>query len=254
MVAKAGEGYPARFILDMVQDNPGEPQQASAFRDPRKLADWGYNGQVIEAEAEASETFDAIGPDILTKSSEARIWIEEHAQSLESKAQQAHAAGIRAYAWFQFIVLPKALVGRFKNDICDERGRIDLERPVTQTLLRAQVGELFARCPSLDGLVVRTGEVYLQDTPFHAASGNANEGKTQGSSAILNGPESHIALLKLLRDEACVKRNKMIFYRTWDFGNNFHVNPAYYLKESEAIEPHRDLIFPSSLRPGIFCA
>jgi len=252
MVAKAGEEYPGGFVLDMVQDNPGEPQQASAFRDPRKLADWGYNGQVIEAEADASETFDAIGPDILTKGSEARIWIEEHAQSLESKAQQAHAAGIRAYAWFQFIVLPKALVGRFKNEICDERGRIDLERPVTQTLLRAQVGELFARCPSLDGLVVRTGEVYLQDTPFHAASGNANEGKTQGSSAILNGPQSHIALLKLLRDEACVKRNKMIFYRTWDFGNNFHVNPAYYLKVTEAIEPHRDLIFSIKPQAGDF--
>ena len=51
--AKAGGNSPARFVLDMVQDNPGEPPQPSAFRDPRHLADWGYNGQVIEAGADS---------------------------------------------------------------------------------------------------------------------------------------------------------------------------------------------------------
>jgi len=252
LAAKAGEDSPARFVLDMVQDNPGEPQQPSAFRDPRKLAGWGYNGQVIEAVADSCETFDAIAPDIMTPGGEARLWIEQHAQSLEIKAQQAHAAGIKAYAWFQFIVLPKALVAKFKNDICDARGRIDLERPLTQTILRAQVAELFARCPSLDGLVVRTGEVYLQDSPFHAASGNANEGKTQGGSAIINGPQSHIALLNILRGEACEKRNKTIIYRTWDFGNNFHVNPDYYLRVTDAIEPHPNLIFSIKHQAGDF--
>ena len=169
-----------------------------------------------------------------------------------SKAQQAHAAGIKAYAWFQFIVLPKALVAKFKDDICDERGRIDLERPMTQKILRAQIAEVFARCPSLDGLVVRTGEVYLQDSPFHAASANANESKTQSSTAIIHGPDSHIALLKILRDEACVKLNKLVIYRTWDFGNNFHVNPEYYLKVTDAIEPHPNLIFSIKHQAGDF--
>ena len=40
--------FPARFVLDMVHNNPGEPPQPTAFRDPRRLADWGYNGQVID--------------------------------------------------------------------------------------------------------------------------------------------------------------------------------------------------------------
>lgn len=243
---------PSRFILDMVQDNPGEPQQASAFRDPRQLAGWGYNGQVIEAQADSCETFDAIAPDILPPGSEARIWIEQHAQALELKAQQAHAAGIRALAWFQFIVLPKALVAKFKDDICDDRGRIDLARPMTQKILRAQLDELFDRCPSLDGLVIRTGEIYLQDSPFHAASANANESKTQSSTAIIHGPDSHIALLTLLRDEACAKRGKLIIYRTWDFGDNFHINPEYYLKVTDAIAPHTNLIFSIKHQAGDF--
>jgi hypothetical protein len=248
-----GDGiFPPHFVLDMVQDNPGEPQQPSAFRDPHRLADWGYNGQVIEGGADSCETFDAIAPDILPKGSEARTWIEQHAQALELKAQLAHAAGIKAYAWFQFIVLPKALVAKFKSDICDERGRIDLERPMTQKILRAQIAELFERCPDLDGLVVRTGEIYLQDSPFHAASANTNESKTQSSTAIIHGPDSHIALLKILRDATCVQRNKMVIYRTWDFGNNFHVNPEYYLKVTDAIEPHPNLIFSIKHQAGDF--
>lgn len=236
----------------MVQDNPGEPPQPSFFRDPQHLADWDYNGQVIEAEADSCETFDAIAPGILPEGSEARTWIEQHAQNLEQKARLTHAASIKAYAWFQFIVLPKALIAKFKNDICDERGRIDLEKPATQKILRAQIDELFDRCPDLDGLVVRTGEIYLQDSPFHAASANANESKTQSSTAIIHGPDSHIALLKILRDEVCVKRGKMVFYRTWDFGNNFHVNPQYYLKVTDAIEPHPNLIFSIKHQAGDF--
>jgi hypothetical protein len=251
-MAKAGEDFPARFVLDMVHDNPGEPPQESSFRNPRRLADWGYNGQVIEAGADSCETFAAIDPAIMLKGDNARAWIEQRVMSLEQLAQKAHAANLKAYAWMQFIVLPKAVVARFKDEICDAQGRIDLERPMTQKILRAQIAELFERCPSLDGLVVRTGEIYLQDSPFHAASAKANESKTQSSTAILHGPQSHITLLKILRDEVCVKRGKLVFYRTWDFGNNFHVNPEYYLKVTDAIEPHPNLVFSIKHQAGDF--
>jgi hypothetical protein len=243
---------PARFVIDMVHNNPGEPLQKTIFRDPQTLASLDYNGQVIMAEADSCETFDAIAPGILPTNSEARIWIEQHAQALEKAAEQAHAAGIKAYAWFQFIVLPKALVARYKNTICDEQGRIDLEKPMTQKILRAQIDELFQRCPSLDGLVVRTGEIYLFDSPFHTSTGAENEKLAQGATAIIHGPDSHIALLKIFRDEACAKLNKMIFYRTWDFGNNFHVNPEYYLKVTDAIEPHSNLVFSIKYTKGDF--
>jgi len=148
--------------------------------------------------------------------------------------------------------LPKALVARYKNEICDDEGRIDLELPMTQKIIRAQIDELFGRCPSLDGLVVRTGEIYLFDSPYHTATTNENEKLAQSATAIIHGPDSHIALLKILRDEACVKRDKMIFYRTWDFGNNFHINPEYYLKVTDAIEPHSNLVFSIKYTKGDF--
>ena len=252
IAAELNTHLPARFVLDMVHNNPGESPQPSSFRDPRKLAEWGYNGQVLLAEAEACETFDALAPDILPKNGDARLWIEEHAQKLEKLAARAHAAGIKAYAWMQFSVLPKALVAHFRNEICDGQGRIVVERPMTQKILRAQVAELFDRCPSLDGIVVRTGEIYLHDTPYHAASGNENENLVQANTAVVRGPESHIALLRILRDEVCGKRSKMVFYRTWDFGNGFHVNPEYYLKVTDAIEPHPDLVFSIKHQAGDF--
>jgi hypothetical protein len=243
LAAEPVAGPASHFVIDMVFDNPGEPPQPTAFRDPQRLADWGFNGQVIEAEADACQTFDTIAPDLLPKRSEARTWIEQHAGILERKAQTAHAAGVKAYAWLQCIVLPKALVTKYKRDICDNLGRIDLERPMTQKILRAQIAELFERCPSLDGLVIRTGEIYLFDSPHHTSSGRPNESKMQDGTAIIAGPRSHIALVNLLRDEACVKRGKLLFYRTWDFGDNFHINPEYYLKVTDAIEPHTNLIF-----------
>ncbi len=34
-----------------------------------------------------------------------------------------------------------------------------------------------------------------------------------------------------------------MIYRTWDFGNNFHTNPDFYLKVTNSIEPHPLLVF-----------
>jgi hypothetical protein len=240
------------FILDMIYDNPGEAPTQSAFTDPKKLAGWGYTGQVVLG-ADGCQAFDAIAPGLVTKDAEAIRWIEEQARALEKKAGSAHAAGAQAYGWLQLVILPKAVIARFKEEICDEKGRIDITRPRTQELLRAQIAELFERCPSLDGIVVRTGEIYLHDTPYHAASANPSEHTMQSNTAIAKGPESHLTILKVLRDEACVKRGKTVFYRTWDLDSKgFHANPAYYQRVANAIEPHPKLIFSIKHNKGDF--
>jgi len=151
------------------------------------------------------------------------------------------------------ILLPKKLIAKFKDEICDQQGHIDIERPKTREIFRALLRETFQRVPELDGIVVRTGEVYLQDFPYHAASGNFSDAKRQGGSAILHGEQSHIELLKVLRDEVCEKLNKIVIYRTWSFGpQNFHENPKYYLKVTDAIAPHTNLIFSIKHQQGDF--
>jgi hypothetical protein len=150
----------------------------------------------------------------------------------------------------QVLVLPKAVIARYRDEITDSRGRIDLAIPKTQELFRIQLREIFKRLPDLDGLVIRTGEIYLQDLPYHAATPGGG-GATQGSTAILHGPQSHLDILRILRDEVAEKLNRTVIYRTWDFGN-FHVKPDYYLQVTSAIEPHPNLLFSIKHQAGDF--
>lgn len=244
-------GGPA-LLLDMTHRNPGEGYPASAFVDPQFLAGWGYNGQVIGS-IEGIQTFDDLAPGLLPEGSPEREWALQHAEDLRRSVVAAHRAGIKCFAGTDLIVLPKKLVEKFKDEICDAQGRIDIRRPRTQEIFRDLLRETFQRVPDLDGIVIRTGEVYLQDYPYHVASGNLKEGKRLGGTAIIHGEQSHIALLKILREEVCVRLNKMVIYRTWSFGReNFHENPAYYLRVTSAIEPQPNLIFSIKHQQGDF--
>jgi hypothetical protein len=240
------------FLLDMTHRNPGEGYPASAFVNPQFLAERGYNGQIIGSIG-GIQTFDQLAPGLLPEGSAERAWAMERVAELRRRVQAAHAAGIKCFAGTDMILLPKKLIAKFKDEICDASGRIDIARPRTQEIFRALLRESFERVPELDGIVVRTGEVYLQDYPYHAASGNFSEGKRQGGSAILRGEQSHIQLLNIFRDEVCDKLNKVVIYRTWSFGaENFHENPKYYLKVTDAIAPHTNLIFSIKHQKGDF--
>jgi hypothetical protein len=241
-----------RFVLDMAQSNAGQEPIHSAFLDPRRLSDWGYSGQIVDSLVEGVATFDGIAPGALPLGSRERVWAEARAETIKRQIRSAHAAGVKCYAWMQVLVLPRAVVEEFKDEICDEQGNIDIHLPRAQELFRAQLREIFDRLPELDGLVVRTGEIYLQGLPYHVTSASASKGLLQEGSAILHGPQSHVEILSILRDEVCVRRNKLVVYRTWDFGNHFHVNPAYYLTVTSAIEPHPNLMFSIKHQAGDF--
>jgi hypothetical protein len=240
------------FLLDMTHKNPGEDCPVSKFVDPQFLAERGYNGQVIGSIG-GIQTFDDLAPGLIAEGSVEREWALQRAAELRGQVRAAHAAGIRCFAGTDMILLPKKVIAKFKDEICDAQGRIDISRPKTQEIFRALLRESFQRVPDLDGIVVRTGEVYLQDYPYHAASGNFSETKRQGGSAILHGEQSHIELLKIFRDEVCEKLNKIVIYRTWSFGpQNFHENTNYYLKVASAIAPHTNLIFSIKHQKGDF--
>ena len=248
----ASQGGQGHFVLDMVHRNPGEPYPQTAFLNPGHLASWGYSGQILLSVIEGVPTFDSIAPGVLAQGSEERAWAEKTADNIQKEIARAKAANIHCYAWMQLLVFPKAIVKRFKDQICDLQGRIDIARPFTQQLLRTQLREIFVRFPDLDGLVIRTGEIYLQDFPYHTSNGSGQAALIQANTAIVNGEQSHLQILRLLREEACVKLDRNIFYRTWDFGNNFHTNPRYYLAVTDVIEPHPKLVFSVKHQAGDF--
>ncbi len=221
------------YILDMVHNNPGEPLTVTAFNNPVYLQQKGYNGQVMNdfTFAHAAITFDKLNPQIFPQGSKEREWVMQAADRVRKNIKAAHAAGIKVYYFTDIIVLPKKLVELYHDEICNEKGKISFERPKTIEIHRLMLDELFETFPDLDGLVIRTGETYLNNVPYHT-----------GNNPITNGVESHVKLINLLRDEVCVKRNKTIFYRTWSFGG-MHDSAAYYLAVTNQIEPHTNLIF-----------
>ena len=221
------------YILDMVHNNPGEALTKTAFSDPEYLKQNGYTGQIVNefAFAHAALTFDKLNPNIFPKGSKERAWVMRAAQKVRQNIKRAHQAGIKVYYFTDIIVLPKKLVQLYHDEICDKQGRISFERPKTIQIHRLMLDELFETFPDLDGLVIRTGETYLNAVPYHT-----------GNGPITNGVQSHIKLINLLRDEVCVKYNKMIFYRTWSFGG-MHDDPKYYLDVVNKIQPHANLVF-----------
>ena len=240
------------FLLDMTHANPGEGYPDSKFVDPKFLARRGYNGQIIGSIG-GIQTFDELAPGLIAEGSVERVWAMKSIESLRQRVRAAHEAGIRCFARTDMFLFPKQLITRFKADICDDKGRIDVDRPKTREIFRALLRETFQRVPELDGIVVRTGEVYLQDYPHHAASGNFSDGKRQGGTAILRGEQCHVELLKIFREEVCERLNKTVIYRTWSFGpQNFHENPKYYLKVTDAVAPHGNLVFSIKHQKGDF--
>jgi hypothetical protein len=230
------------LILDAVFDNPGQAPTRTSFKDPRKLAAWGYDGQVVAdwRPPTTAITFERLEPDIFPPGSDALAWVERNAAEIEARTAQIHAAGLRALYHTDVILLPTRLVERHGGEILDRRGRISLERPMTRNLLRVALAEVFARFPDLDGLVIRTGEMYLQDLPYHT-----------GGNAITHGRSSHLQLLAILREEACAKRGKLILYRTWAF-DGFNTSPGYYLSVADRVQPHPLLAFSIKHTDGDF--
>lgn len=221
------------YVMDMVHHNPGEPLTVSAYNDPAYLKKQGYTGQVMNdfTFVHAAITYDSFDKRIFPEGSKERAWVLAAAERVRTNIRNAHAAGLKVYYFTDIIVLPKKLVELYKDEICDSDGKISLEKSKTLEIHRLMLQEVFRTFPDLDGLVIRTGETYLNNVPHHA-----------GNNPIRERVSSHIKLINLLREEVCVKQNKKVFYRTWSFGG-MHDSKQYYLDVTNKIEPHKNLVF-----------
>lgn len=228
------------FILDMVHHNPGEAATQTQFLDPQLLSNWGFNGQVLNDYVQAAVTYESFDPDLFAADSEAEAWRKSREEQINSQIKKAVEAGIGVYYFTDFIVFPKELINKYKKKICNSRGEIDIHKKLTQQLVRISIREIFERFPQIDGLVVRTGEVYSHNVPYHL-----------GNNPILKGVRSHKILLQIMREEIAVKLDKKLIYRTWDFGL-LHTHARNYKRLASAIEPHKNLIFSIKHTNGDF--
>ncbi|WP_288360068.1 hypothetical protein [uncultured Bacteroides sp.] len=227
---------PGYLVMDMVHHNPGEAMTQTEFCNPEKLASFGMNGMVINEFKfpQCAVSFSKFDKRVFPKGSKERAWVESLTKEIRKQIDECHRNGLHAFYFMDIIVLPRKLVELYKDEICDEKGKISFEKEKTWEIHRIMLNELFDRFPDMDGLVIRTGETYTHNIPYHIGNGPVNYNKYDTSIGI------HARLMNLLREEVCVKRNKKIVYRTWCHGY-FHTNPKYYLAVTDRVEPHPSL-------------
>lgn len=227
----------APLILDMVHHNPGEIPYKTVYNDPAVIKEMGYNGKVyflFESPALAIN-WESVDVDILPKGSEERKWVDDKALQIKKMHAASKAQGMAIYAMSDLVLFPKRLIKKYKI----ESTFGNPNNVQTEKFIRAQINEMFDQFSDLDGLVVRIGETYLHDAPFH-------QGAIKDKS---NAKKTIIPLMQILREEICVKRNKQLIFRTW---NAFDRDMETYLKVNDAIEPHQNLIISIKQCEGDF--
>jgi hypothetical protein len=228
-------------VFDMVHHTPGESPYVSAFTDPAHLARAGYTGQILPAPVQGAVTWEKFDPRIFPAGSDTRRWVEAKAAELETQFRHTKAAGLLCLAKGDYIVLPRELVRLHLADIAktkpkafehDVKGEFtpSIHDPRVQNLVRYLIDAIFERFPDLDGIVARVGETYLHDLPYHT-----------GGDPIVNGVESHVLMINLLREMVCEKHGRRLMYRAWMSG--IDVDAAMYDEVSQRIEPHPNLWF-----------
>ena len=222
-----------KFIMDMVHDNPGEPRFVTKFRNPKALLDFGFNTQVFR-QNNTAVSFEKLGDFF---DSEGKKWLFNMQSISQKEIFGAHEEGLMTMCHIDLFVLPKLLVEKYKKEICDEKGHISIFKEKTKEIHRVMFDEMLARYP-IDGLIIRVGETYLHDTPYHTGNGAVEYGDPDGEK------KTFVELINFLREEICVKRDKFLIFRTWDcYPDKFHSNKEYYLDVTNKIEPHDKLFF-----------
>ncbi|MDO5971918.1 hypothetical protein Q4Q35_19120 [Flavivirga aquimarina] len=217
----------APLILDMVHHNPGEAPYESKYNNPAIIKEMGYNGKVyflFESPALAIN-WESVDADILPKGSDDRKWVDEKAKQIKQMHAACKEQDMAIYAMSDLVLFPKRLIEKY--NIKETFGNPN--DTLTEKLIRAQINEMFDQFPDLDGLVVRIGETYLHDAPYHLGAIDEK----------MNAEKTIIPLIKILKEEICEKRDKQLIFRTW---GAFDRNLKTYMKVSNAIEPHENLI------------
>ena len=233
LLLAACQNKPHYVVMDMVHHNPGEAMTKSRFLEPAFLKQNGYGAKVFflfEA-AQFGVDWKSFDPAIFPDTTEAGKWVADKAKIINARYEEAKQEGLQVYCMLDMLVLPSALVEKHRDELTNEKGKIDISKPYTQTCVRELMKEMFERFPQLDGLVIRTGETYLHDAPYYT-----------GNHPVQHGMGDHVTLINILRDEVCEKRGKKLFYRTWDMGQ-FHSLPHHYLSVTDSIAPHPNLYF-----------
>eukprot|EP00038_Savillea_parva_P017329 m.19844 g.19844 ORF g.19844 m.19844 type:complete len:597 (+) comp3731_c0_seq1:39-1829(+) len=224
----------AKVVIDMVQNNPGDPVawQQSKYFDARNLGARGYTGQTTTGEMSGTQAVDfhTLGTDFFPTGSPQRRWLDAYARGVQGFVNRTKAAGLKSYFFVDLLVFPTPVIAAYKDEITDPKTGQLVWNNKTASLLATLVNETFDTFPQCDGWIVRTGETYTYDTPYHS-------GNTPNPSKSM---DVWVSFIKELSRLVNVVHGKDLFFRGWD---NWPSDASYYEQMTNQIPTHPQLYF-----------
>lgn len=217
-------------------DNPGEAQFESRFRDPEVVLARGFNGMIVHGIA-GILTYDAYDPRLVPAGSPERAEVLAARERVARLVRAAKANHLVVFLNGDELAFPaRALelygdaVGRV--DPKQERRLFDPTSPKVRELIDATFDELFAILPEVDGVQIRTGEVYTQSEPTLAGN-NPNHGAPAGSDPDLGVR----TVVELVRRAVVERHEKRYNQRMWGYYDSPHSSPDRWLPFAAEFEP-----------------
>jgi hypothetical protein len=142
--------------LATILENPGEPPIESQYHDPQLLKRLGYNGLVLYTTTALSGLE---SPDVIA-SAELRRWVSGQIDQIGRQIEQAHAAGLKVFIFYDVLVLPTDLVNRNVSALTCKNRPTTLCPASEEALELSARGleSLLIRWPSVEGVVLRFGD------------------------------------------------------------------------------------------------
>ena len=165
----------AAVMIDMVQNNPGDPVgwEQTKYFDPKELKKLEYTGMTTTGEMSGTQAvdFSSLGHDFFPAGSAQRLWLDAYAKGVDRFVKRAKAGGLKAYFFVDLMVFPTVVLDAWPNATkAGAKGKQVQWNAATQQLMKVLIDETFARFPDCDGWIVRTGETYTYDTPYHVGN------------------------------------------------------------------------------------
>lgn len=247
-----------RLLLDKVMLNPGDDLgfERTKYADPEVMRDLGYSGMVASGDLSfllAADFSKALpGSNLFPKSSPASAWIAAFRSGVKQFLTRIRKTGLLALGHCDMMVLPRALVEHplYGPELLDAKGRIDFYgRPLVKWVLAQQISEVFGLFPEISGLVVRIGETYLYDSPFHTGH-SPLAGREEASREEQQILLAHF--ISFLRDQVCVRHGRILIFRTWETFDHRAATAEYYINVTDRIPQHELLYFSAKHTRGDF--
>jgi hypothetical protein len=232
------------LLINMIQDNPGEPDLVSPTRDPRYLAQLGFDGDLI-LNSMAGCTLEKYDPELVPKGSKEYELAMEHRVRITSRVKAIAEAGLSPYLYTDVPTIPIRALTKFPGELTHQgkSQRLCLLPETLWDIVAAQLKEAFTLYPQAEGCFVRFGENYARfDTPHMI--GNDVLHSTCSRCGELSLAERHCYAIEHLKKIIIDQLNKRLVIRTWDTSvDGMHANPSTYLNITDRIQPNPNLYF-----------